>query len=67
MAALVVQLQPEQVKEPADLFVGQKQVLEPQAGPQHSQEFPTNDKPDAASVSICMQCFAPVMIETEEA
>jgi len=51
--------------EPVDLFVVQKQVLEPQAGPQHSQEFPTNGKPDAASVWICMQSFAPVMIETE--
>lgn len=51
MAALVVQLQAEQV-ELADLFVGQMQVLEQQAGPQHSQEFPTNGKQYVASVSI---------------
>jgi len=52
------------VKEPVDLFVGQKQVPGPQAGPQHSQEFPTNGKPDAASVFLYAS-FAPVMIETE--
>jgi hypothetical protein len=52
MAALVVQLQAEQV-ELADLFVGQKLVLEQQAGPQHSQEFPTNGKPQLQYQSEC--------------
>jgi hypothetical protein len=49
MAALEVQLLAEQAMEPADLFVGQQQVLGQQEEPPHSQEFPTNK---ARSISV---------------
>jgi hypothetical protein len=60
MTALVVQLLAELVMEPADLFVGQQQVLGQQAEPPHSQEFPAR-KGRPMSVTICIQSFARVI------
>ena len=64
MAALGVKLLAEQVMEPADLLVGQQQVLGQQEEPPHSQEFPTR-KARSISVTICMPPFARVIIKTE--
>jgi hypothetical protein len=60
-----MQLLAERVMRPADLFVGQQQVLGQQAEPPHSQEFPTR-KARSISVTTCMQSLVRVIKKTFE-